>query len=109
MYKYNTSYLLPIGAGVNVDKLKQFEINHLSSQSREEKKKSVGIPERKFVLRQVFIHHEHSRSMVPFKTWWPSLTDKSQCMEEQPVKPCDQSIDLKHKATCILSSRPSYL
>lgn len=69
MYKYNTSYILPIGAGVNVNKLKQFEINHLSSQSREEKKKSVGIPERKFVLRQVFIHHEHSRSMVPFKTW----------------------------------------
>lgn len=42
MYKYNTSYLLPIGSGVNVNKLKQFEINHLSSQSTEEKKKVCG-------------------------------------------------------------------
>lgn len=44
MYKYNTSYLLPIGAGVNVNKLKQFEINHLSSQSREQKKSLWGFP-----------------------------------------------------------------
>lgn len=42
MYMYNTSYLLPIGAGVNVDKLKQFEINH--PNQRRKKKSLWGFP-----------------------------------------------------------------